>query len=336
MNTTDAHSTLRWGIIGCGDVTEVKSGPAFRKIPGSALTAVMRRNGDLARDYAHRHGVPRWYDNADALIQDPEVDAVYVATPPDTHELYAISSIAAGKPVYVEKPMSVSLEACRRMKAAAEQAGVKLSIAHYRRGLSMFRQIKQWIHDGVIGTVRTARISLLQPDRSNVVAQTKENWRLNPAVAGAGLFYDLAPHQLDLLIWMLGAPQSAKGFSVNQAGLYTADDAVAGVLELPGKILFTGQWCFTVHETVREDLFEITGSAGSIRFPVFGNTVSLLSNGKTETHVFTHPEHIQQPMIEQVIQYFTGKVENPCSADDAMLSMQIMETFAYGEKNKQS
>src|SRR5262245_61477615 len=95
--------TIRWGIIGCGDVTEVKSGPGFAKASGSALTAVMRRTGALAQDYAQRHGVPRWYDEADALIADPDVDVVYVATPPYAHRDHVLRAARAGKPVYVEK-----------------------------------------------------------------------------------------------------------------------------------------------------------------------------------------------------------------------------------------
>src|SRR6184192_2580039 len=95
--------TIRWGIIGCGDVTEVKSGPAFQKASNSALVAVMRRDAAKAADYAARHGVPRWYADARELIADADVDAVYVATPPSSHEEYAIMAAEAAKPIYVEK-----------------------------------------------------------------------------------------------------------------------------------------------------------------------------------------------------------------------------------------
>src|SRR5450432_1142641 len=117
---------VRWGMIGCGDVTEKKSGPAFAKVPGSSLVAVMRRNGPAAADYARRHGVPRWYDDAAKLIHDPEVDAVYIATPPDTHASYTEAVAQARKPVYVEKPMARTLAECEAMNAACEKAGVPL------------------------------------------------------------------------------------------------------------------------------------------------------------------------------------------------------------------
>ena len=118
--------TIRWGIIGCGNVTEVKSGPGLQKATNSTLVAVMRRNGALAQDYAARHNVPKWYTDAQALIDDPAVDAVYIATPPNAHKEYTLAVAKAGKPVYVEKPMALSLDECRAMARAANQAGTVL------------------------------------------------------------------------------------------------------------------------------------------------------------------------------------------------------------------
>lgn len=322
--------TLRWGIIGCGNVTEKKSGPAFNKIPGSSLLAVMRRDGSKAKDYAERHGVPRWYDDAQALINDPDINAIYVATPPDSHEEYAIAAMLAGKPVYVEKPMAVTTDACLRMQQVANDTHGKLTIAHYRRGLPMFRKVKQLLADKIIGEVRTVRISMLQQHKEALNNNT-DNWRVNPAMAGAGYFYDLAPHQLDLVVHFFGDPVNAMGYGANQAGYYPAEDVVAGVMRLPGNILFTGQWCYTVGAGAEEDLFEIQGSKGRIRFPVFGQTVAVLVDGKESILEFEPPMHIQQPMIEKVVAYFGGRGENPCSAADALASMQVMACFAYNK-----
>src|SRR5438067_2386074 len=124
--TAMEFNKVRWGIIGCGDVTEVKSGPAFQKIENSELIAVMRRTGALAKDYAERHNVPKWYEEADALINDPDVDAVYIATPPKFHKEYTIKAAKAGKPVYVEKPMARNVAECQEMISACETAGVPL------------------------------------------------------------------------------------------------------------------------------------------------------------------------------------------------------------------
>lgn len=320
---------IRWGIIGCGNVTEVKSGPAFSKVPDSALIAVMRRNAALAEDYAKRHQVPRWYSDANALINDPDINAIYVATPPGSHEAYTVAALAAGKYVYVEKPMSVDVASCQRMQQAAVEYSGKLVIAHYRRALPMFLHIKKLIAEKAIGEVRTVRISLMQAPQTDLIAKGESNWRTDPAVAGAGLFYDLAPHQLDLLQFFFGNASDVAGISANQAGLYKAEDVVAGCLRLPGNILFTGQWCYTVDPSLREDLFELNGSAGRIRFSVFDQWINILSAKGEETVRFTHPPHIQQPLIEKIVRYFLDEGENPCPAEDAIITMDIMEKFAY-------
>jgi predicted dehydrogenase len=324
-------TSICWGIIGCGDVTEVKSGPAFNKITGSSLGAVMRRDGVKAKDYAARHGIPKWYDDAAQLINDPSINAVYVATPPGSHEEYAIAALLAGKPAYVEKPMSIDTASCLRMQAVAETTGGKLTVAHYRRGLPMFNKVKELIQEKKIGDIRTVRLSMLQQDKSAIIANTGNNWRVDPAIAGAGLFYDLAPHQIDIILYFFGNPLESYGISANLAGLYNAEDVVMGVMRLPGNILFNGQWCFTVSETAQEDVCEITGSKGKISFPVFGHKLKVTTASGEESTDFEAPAHIQQPMIEKVVQYFLGKGENPCSAADAIESMKVMERFAYGK-----
>jgi predicted dehydrogenase len=322
-------SEIRWGIIGCGDVTEIKSGPAFNKVANSSLVAVMRRDSAKAKDYAQRHQVPKWYNDAAQLINDPDINAVYVATPPGSHEEYAIAALNAGKPVYVEKPMATDVAACLRMQQAAANTNCKLSIAHYRRALPMFLQIKELLQSGSIGDVRTVRLSMLQQDKSSIIANTSTNWRVDPAIAGAGLFYDLAPHQLDIIIYFLGTPIEAYGIGANQAGLYKAEDVVTGVMRLPNHVLFNGQWCFTVSESAQEDICEIVGSKGKISFPIFGHTVTVKTSDGENVINFQPPAHIQQPMIEKVVNYFLGKEENPCSAGDAIQSMKVMECFAY-------
>ena len=318
---------IRWGIIGCGDVTEVKSGPAFNRIEHSSLVAVMRRDAGKAEDYARRHGVPTWYTNADQLINDPAVNAIYVATPPRFHEEYTVASLAAGKPVYVEKPMATTAEAAERMQAASEQYGVPLCVAHYRRELPMFRQIKELLDANRIGAVKLVTLRLWQPQESAVIAQTTDNWRVNPALSGGGLLFDLAPHQLDLMHYFFGPAGDAYGLSANQAGLYAAEDIVTGVMRLPGNILFTGQWCFTVPPELAEDVCEIIGTHGRIRFPMYSHQYTVLVDGREETFTALPPAHIQQPMIAAVVRYFRGAGPNPCPADDAIAMLRVMETF---------
>jgi 1,5-anhydro-D-fructose reductase (1,5-anhydro-D-mannitol-forming) len=191
--------TIRWGILGCGDVTEVKSGPALAQAEGSTLVAVMRRTPHLAEDYARRHGVPRWYASASELIHDPEVDAVYVATPPGAHEELALAVAAAGKPAYVEKPMARSHAECARMVDAFAAAGLPLFVAYYRRALPRFEQVRALLAEGRIGRPTSLVYRYVHTRR-----RPPGDWRLDPAVAGGGLFLDLGSHALDLFDWLLG------------------------------------------------------------------------------------------------------------------------------------
>ena len=316
---------INWGIIGCGDVTEVKSGPAFNKVPGSSLVAVMRRNAVKAKDYAGRHHVPKWYDDAGQLLDDPEVNAVYIATPPKFHEEYVIAALQKGKQVYVEKPVTVSAASCKRMMAAAEQYRGKLSVAHYRRALPMFLEIKRAVE--YIGKVKMIRLTLFQPHESSLIAKTQTNWRVVPGISGGGLFFDLAPHQLDILIFIFGNAIQYSGTAVHQTNFYEAEDTVSGIIRFAGNILFSGSWCFTMPESLKEDSCEIIGEKGVIKFAFFGNQVSLTNETGDETFSFIPPEHIQQPMIEKVVSYFSGNEDNPCSAAEALESLEIMEAF---------
>ncbi len=229
----------------------------------------MRRNAAKAADYAKRHGVPKWYDDAQQLIDDPDVNAIYVATPPGSHEEYTLRAFAAGKPVYVEKPMSTNSASAKRMLQASLDTGMKLSIAHYRKAQPRFKKVKALLDAAAIGEVRMVNLQLVQPPQSSLIAKTDEFWRVDPAISGGGLFHDLSPHQLDLLQYFFGDYERANGFAINQAKLYPADDLVMGNIVFKNGVVFNGSWCFTAAEKEEKDLVEIIGSAGKISFSAF-------------------------------------------------------------------
>jgi predicted dehydrogenase len=318
---------INWGIIGCGDVTEVKSGPAFNKVPNSKLVAVMRRNAAKAADYAKRHGVPKWYTDATALINDPEINAIYIATPPGSHEEYTLLSIKAGKPVYVEKPMTLDASSAKRMADAAIAHDIKLVVAHYRRAQPMFLKIKSLLEEKIIGEVNLIQMKMLQAQTNDLIANTEENWRLNPEISGGGLFHDLAPHQLDLMYFYFGAISKANGIAVQQYGTNGAHDLVTGTILFKSGVVFNGTWCFTVPNDEKADCCEIYGSVGKISFPIFGNTLTIALAGKITEHIFEPLAHVQQPMIEKVVDYFLDRGPNPCSATEAEITMKLLDDF---------
>lgn len=318
---------INWGIIGCGDVTEIKSGPAFNKVKNSSLVAVMRRDEMKVKDYAQRHAVPKWYTHANDLINDEEVNAIYIATPPSSHEEYTLAALAAGKPVYVEKPMTVDAASAERMLRAAMTTDVKLTVAHYRRAQPFFLKLKQLMDDKIIGEIRLVQINYFKKAATaDKLEKLKNSWRVDPAVSGGGLFHDLAPHQLDLVLYLFGEWKSAKGFSMNQSKMYPADDMVIGNSVLENGIAFNGVWCFNAAE--EKDIFEIIGTKGKINFSVFDNRFIHIEKENTkETIEFAMLQHVQQPMIEQVVSYFLNERENPCSAEDGLTIMRWMDAF---------
>ena len=319
--------SVKWGIIGCGNVTEVKSGPAFNKVEHSKLVAVMRRDGKLAEDYAVRHGVPKWYDDVDALINDPEVNAIYIATPPDVHEEYTRKAMQAGKPVYVEKPMARNAEECDRMNAISAETGLPLFVAYYRRALPYFLKIKELIDSKVIGDVRFVNICLQwQPYDEEVGENAKPRWRVDPAISGGGHFHDLASHQFDLLEYVFGPIKAASGISRNQAGLYEANDITVANFEFESGILGLGSWCYTVNKEQREDQAQIVGSKGRIHFSFFEKfDIKVETAEGTEVFNIPYPEHVQQPLIEQIVKELRGEGKSPSNGITGARANHIMD-----------
>lgn len=320
------NGTVSWGIIGCGDVCEVKSGPAFNKVADSKLIAVMRRNFDKARDFAQRHGVPKYYDDAAELISDAGINAIYIATPPSSHEAYLEMALKAGKPVYVEKPVTVNAASLQRMIEMEKKYEGKVSVAHYRRGLPLFNKIKQLLNEEAIGKVKLILLKTLQPPVSKIITQTEDNWRINPEISGGGLFHDLSPHQLDIMYWLLGTPHQIEAQAANQGKLYNAPDLTMVQMVFVNDIYFNGVWNFNVAESATCDSCEIIGDRGSIRFSFFRkSTIELATDKHTEMFEPEYPVNIQQPHINNVVKFFRGEGANPCSLEEALVTMKVMD-----------
>jgi predicted dehydrogenase len=320
------QETINWGIIGCGDVCEVKSGPAFNKVSNSKLVAVMRRDAVKAKDYADRHGVGKFYTDADLLINDPEINAIYIATPPSLHELYTEQSLKAGKPIYVEKPVTVNATSCERMIQLAKSYGGKVSVAHYRRELPIFKEVKSIVEEGLLGNIRLIQFQVLQSNSTKIITRTDDNWRVNPSLSGGGLFHDLSPHQLDIMYWIFGEPKYVHGYSINQSHEYDAPDLTSLEAVFKGDVFFNGIWAFNVSESAAQDTCEIIGDRGKIKFSFFKkSTIELTTSNGTQSMEFDYPENIQQPMIDAVTRFFRGEGPNPCSLEEALVVMKMMD-----------
>lgn len=318
--------TVRWGIIGCGDVTEVKSGPGFQKAEGSSLVAVMRRDVERARDYARRHHVARAYHRADDLIHDPDVDAVYVATPPSTHGDLAQRVAAAGKPCLVEKPMARDHAECVRMIEAFRAAGQPLWVAYYRRTLPRFVLVRDLLAGGAIGTLTSVHVQVSAPLTTGEAATA---WRLDPAVAGAGLFFDLASHCVDLLDFLIGPVAEVSGFAINTGGAYAAEDVTAAAFRFAANVAGTGIWNFNAAEST--DGMTFLGSAGELRTPVFADTdVIVEARGGRRVHEVRNPPHVHQPLIQTIVDELRGRGRCPSTGESGARASWVLDRCVAG------
>ena len=317
---------INWGIIGVGDVCEVKSAPAMYKIPHSNVVAVMRRNGEKAKDYARRHNIKKWYDDADALINDPDVNAIYIATPPSSHEEYVLRTSNFGKPIYVEKPMARTFDECQTMNAACKKKNLPLYVAYYRRCLPNFLKVKALVEEGVIGEVRMVQVELFQTALPEIVKNLDNNWRVQPEIAGGGYFYDLGSHQFDYLDYLFGPLESVKGHSANQAGLYPAEDIVSASFKFANGIIGTGSWCFTTSDVANKEVCTIIGSKGRIQFHYFTSTQVILETeeGK-EVFEFEMPQHIQMPLIQTIVDELRGEGTCPSTGRSAARTNWVID-----------
>ena len=294
---------IQWGMIGCGDVAEVKSGPALQKAEGSALVAVMRRDRAKAEDYARRHGVPRVHVEADALIRDPEVGAVYIATPPSSHCELALKVAAAGKPCLVEKPMAANHAECLQMIEAFRAAERPLWVAFYRRALPRFLKIRELLRAGAIGRVTSVHMYVNSP---LATGESAKAWRFHPEVSGAGLFLDLASHYFDIIDFLAGTITAATGFAINTGGSYAAEDVTVSAFQIGDQLVGTGIWNFNAPESI--DAVTFTGSRGQLTTAVLADAdVSVRRDGQESIYRFRNPPHVHQPLIQTIVDELRGQ-----------------------------
>jgi predicted dehydrogenase len=319
--------TIRWGMIGCGDVTERKSGPGFGKAAHSELVAVMRRNGALAADYARRHGVARWHDDADAIISADDIDAVYIATLTDTHCAYTLRCAAAGKPVYVEKPMAMSHAECLDMIAACRVASVPLWVGYYRRALPRFLKVRDLLAGNAIGAIRTVVSRHFQrPPPADQFAAGALPWRVNPALSGGGFFFEGSCHTFDFLDFLFGPIVEVRALAGNQAGAYRPEDIVSAAYRFASGIFGNGTWCYTAD--FDEEYNEIVGERGRIRFSTTQPVPIRIFRGETVEEIPAgDPEHVHQPLIQTIVDELNGNGLCSSTGESGARTAKVMETI---------
>jgi 1,5-anhydro-D-fructose reductase (1,5-anhydro-D-mannitol-forming) len=312
-------------MIGCGDVAEVKAGPALQKADGSALVAVMRRDVEKARDFARRHGVSRAYGTAADLIADPEVDVVYIATPPSSHCELALEVAHAGKPCLVEKPMAMTPAECARMVGAFRDAGQPLWVAYYRRALPRTLLVRQLIADGSIGRVTSVHFELFTPLAS---PERARSWRFDPSVAGGGLFFDMGAHSVDIVDFLVGPMADISAVALNTGGAYPVEDLVAASFRAGG-VAGVGLWNFNAGR--HSDCLHLTGTAGSVSFSLFNDDEVVLQTAEGERQFESrNPLHVHQPLIQSIVDELRGRGRCESTGENGLRAAEVMAACVAG------
>jgi 1,5-anhydro-D-fructose reductase (1,5-anhydro-D-mannitol-forming) len=322
--------SIRWGILGCGAVCEVKSGPAFQLASDSELVAVMRRDRARAEDFARRHRVPAWYDDADRLIADPRVDAVYIASPPGSHRDLALRVAKAGKPAYVEKPMARNHGECKQMVDAFAVAKLPLFVAYYRRRLPRFLKVKELLDGQVLGKVRRVDVRYESDGQLRHRGAAQLPWRMQAEHAGGGLFLDLASHTLDVLDFLFGPLQAVNGEASRAAAPGDVEDRVVMHFATPAGAQGSASWNFS--SNAKEDRIEIVGEGGTLRLSTFGDGPVELERpgGVVESYSLPNPPHIQQPLIQSIVDSLLGRGACPSTGESAARTSDVMDRALLG------
>lgn len=269
-----SDSVIRWGIIGCGDVVETKNGVPMYLADHSELVGIWNRTKEKAVTWCARHGHGRAFDTLDELLHDPTIDIVYVATTPDVHKEYACAAAEAGKDCYLEKPIALSWEEAMEIQAAFEKSGTRCFVAHYRRGMPRYRELKRLLDSGAIGKVRGVQIIRTQRQTAEeMLPHDEKPWRVRPEISGGSHFYEGDAHMLDLVDFLVSPLIEFNLAVTNQTGYYEGEDAVSLAAITRSGVIVSGTWCYATYRAI--DRFLIFGDAGSIEFSYYDNAAPL-------------------------------------------------------------
>lgn len=313
---------IRWGFLGCGKVVRKKSGEAFRCVPNSTIHAIMRRDPAAAEEAARHFGAPLWCSTKESLLSS-DIDAVYIATPPGLHYEQAMACLAAGKPVYVEKPFARNYTEAARLTEAFHAAGIPLYVGHYRRALPRFLKIRQLLQEGAVGKVLSVDFYL---NRIFDPEEAKRSWLYNPSLSGGGKFYDIAPHTVDIFQFLFGQIREVSGSALNLnvgcplENLVTMD--VVTEQQVRGHLRF----CCTAAE--KADRMKVTGTDGTMEFSVHGKQDILLYDRRGRQRqqlLIPDPVTVEQPMVQTVVEDLLGTGRCLSRAEDALSTYRVID-----------
>lgn len=325
---------VNWAIIGCGDVTEIKSGPGLYKNKNSNLVGVYNRTISKSIDYAKRHNVSKVYKTVEELLDDDSIDVVYIATPPNSHKEYALKVLNANKIPYIEKPVANSYEDFLEIKQLADKKNIPIYIAFYRRGLEKYLKVKELLDSKVIGEIRFVELKQLETIRASELDRDNLPWRLKYEISGGGKFVDMGVHMLDYLSLFFGNIIELKGSVSNQGGYYGVEDTVLINYKFENGTVGTGTFCYVSDKD--ESQCTIIGSKGRISFDVLSaDNITIEKDCKKEVISFSVPEHIAMPYEQAITNEILGIEKCHNNIENALALTKAMDGLLkeYRQKN---
>ena len=319
-------NVVRWGIIGTGDVAERKGGPALYLADRSELVAVTSRTLARAQAFAEQHGNPRVHDDVESLLADANVDAVYVATHPDSHANLTTAAANAGKHVLCEKPMAMSVAQTQQMVEVCRAKQVSLSIAFYRREFSVIKKLGELLKDKAIGELLSVTIQNHTP----FATSDPEPWRLDFRRSGGGMLMDVGSHRLDLITHLFGMPNQVTGFAAGQTLSTQVDDAAAVSFRFENGML--GSANFHWNTPISRDDLMVVGTDGVLSITdLSGNAQLALETVEgTEYWSFSAPSPVHLPFVQRVVDHLLDGAPNPCSGEEGALVNHLLESLSTG------
>jgi predicted dehydrogenase len=312
-------SPVRWGIIGCGDVAERKSGLPLYQTPGSELVAVMRRDAAKAEDFARRHGVRRWYTNVESLLGDPEVNAIYVATPHYLHKDHSIMAAKAGKAILCEKPMGTSLADAQAVVDLCREQNVPLAVAYYRRYWPDVQKIRVLLQDGAVGRINHVRVQLCD----YFGGDPNRRWIVDQQQSGGGALSNAGSHWIDLIRYLIGEVVEVKAYCSYSSGFEVEDTAVLLLKTVSGAlIMFSASWVGT---SIND--FDVVGTEGRIlASPLTSGRIALQRRGKEPEYFdLPHSGPAHQEFIADLIPRLQNGQAVSIPGTEAVEAWRIME-----------
>ena len=299
MADPDRHVPVRWGLVGCGDISEKRVAPALREAPGSRLVAVARAQAHKAADFAARHGASRSYADWRELVRDEELDAVYVATPVRLHAEQAVAAAEAGKHVLCEKPMALDPASCERMIGAARAHRVRLGVAYYRHHYPLVRRLRALLDSGEIGRPVLAGMQAFEP--FDAPAGHPRAWLLRRSESGGGPMADFGCHRVEVLLDLLGPLAEAHGISTRaRFREREVEDTCIATLRFESGAAAVVTVTHAAQE--RRDTLEIFGTRGSAHVAVLNAGVVRIVTASGEREE-SHPPHanLHQPLVDDFV-----------------------------------